>query len=73
MLHKNCPLRVSPIFGDIPSDIMPLPYIFCLYNSTEETSEFTGIPTHILIMSEIEGLKREIESLKRYNHHSTAR
>ena len=29
----------------------------------EETLEFTGIPLHIILTSEIEGLKHEIESL----------
>ena len=30
----------------------------------EDTPQFDGIPPHILLMSEIEVLKREIESLK---------
>ena len=34
------------------------------WNSTKDTPEFTGILRHILLMPEIEGLKREIESLK---------
>ena len=34
------------------------------WNSTEDIPEFTGIPPYILLMSEIEGLKPEIESLQ---------
>ena len=64
MLHEECPLRASPIFRDIPSDIMLIAQISHPWNSTEETSEFTGIPSHILLTSEIESLKREIDSLK---------
>ena len=53
MLHGKCPLRASPIFRDIPSDIMPLAQIYHPYNSTEDTLDFTGTPTHIIRMSEI--------------------
>ena len=63
MLHKNCPWRASLIFRYIPSDIMSLTQIARPWNSTEDTAEFNGIPPNILLMSEIEGLKREIESL----------
>ena len=36
------------------------------WNSMEDTPEFTGIPPHILLISDIEGLKSEIRSLKGY-------
>ena len=64
MLHEQCPLCASPIFRDIPSDVMPLARIDHLWNITEDTPEFTGIPPHILLMLEIEELKHEIYSLK---------
>ena len=64
MLHEKYPLRAYPIFRDIPSDITPLARIAHPCISTEDTPEFNGIPPHIILMSEIEGLKREIESLK---------
>ena len=64
MLHKKYHLNVSPIFRDIPSDIMLLAGIARTWNSTGDTPEFTGIPPHIILMSEIEGSKREIEYLK---------
>ena len=64
MLHKKCPLHAYPIISDIPSDIMTLARISHPWNSTEDTSEFTGIPSHILLMSNIEVLKLEFESLK---------
>ena len=64
ILHEKCPLRASTIFRDIPSDIMTLARIAHPWNSTEDTPEFTGILTHILILSEVERLKRAIESLK---------
>ena len=54
----------SPIFRDISSDTMWLAQISHPWNSTEETPDLTGIPTHILLISEIEGTKREIEYLK---------
>ena len=65
MLNEKCPLRASPIFIDIPSDIMMLLQIDHRWNSTEDTPQFTGIPPHIILMSEIEGLRRKIKSLKR--------
>ena len=43
---------------------MPLAQISHPWNITEDTPEFTGIPPHIILMSEIEVLKREIKSLK---------
>ena len=64
MLHEKYPLCASPIFADIPSDIMPLVCIGHPWHITEETPEFTVITPHILIMSFIEGLKREIYYLK---------
>ena len=64
MLHERCPLRASPIFRDIPSDIMPLARTSHTWNITEDTPEFTGISPYILLVSDIEVLKREIQSLK---------
>ena len=64
MLHEKCPLRASPISRDIPSDIIPLAQISHPWNSMEDTPEFDVIPPHILLMSEIEVFKSEIESLK---------
>ena len=64
MLHKKCPLCASPIFRYILSNIISLAQIDHPWNIKEETPELTGIPPPILLMSEIEGLKREIESLK---------
>ena len=43
---------------------MSLARIAYPWNSKEDTPEFIIIPQHILLMSEIEGVKREIESLK---------
>ena len=64
MLHEKYPLRASPIFRDIPSDIMSLARIAHPWNSTDDTPEFTDIPPNILLMSDIDGFKHEIESLK---------
>ena len=64
MLHKKCPLCASPIFKYIRSDIISLAQIDHPWNIKEDTPELTGIPPHIILMSEIVGLKREIESLK---------
>ena len=35
------------------------------WDSKEDTPGFTGIPPHILLMSDLKGLKCEIKSLKR--------
>ena len=64
MLQEKFPLHASPIFRNIPSDIVSLAQISHPWNSTENTPEITGIPPHILLMSEIDGLKREIKYLK---------
>ena len=50
MIHEKCPLRESPIFRDIPSDIMSLEQISHPWNSTDDTPAFTIIHTHIIIM-----------------------
>ena len=64
MHHEKCPFHASTIFRDIPSDITLLAQIAHTWNSTESTPEFTKIPPYILLMSEISGLKREIDYLK---------
>ena len=43
---------------------MSLAQISHTWNDTEDIPEFTGIPPHNLLMSEIELFKLEIESLK---------
>ena len=43
---------------------MSLERIAHTWNSTEDTPEFTDIPLHIILMSKVEGLKREIDCLK---------
>ena len=58
MIHKKCPLRASPTFRYIPSDIMALTRISHPQKIMEDTPEFTGISPHIILMSEIEVLKR---------------
>ena len=57
MLHEKCPLCASPIFRDIPSDVLSFAGIAPDWNITKDTPAFTGIPPHILIMLEIEVLK----------------
>ena len=53
MLREKFPLRAYPIFRDITSDIMSLARIDHPWNITEDNPEFTGIPPHILLMSQI--------------------
>ena len=64
VIHKKCPLRASPIFRNIPSDIISLPRIAHPWTSIEYIPEFPGISPHIVFMSEIEILKYDINSLK---------
>ena len=64
ILHEKCLFRAYPVFRDIPNDIMPLAQISHPWNSTEDTPEFTGNPPHIILMSELDIFKYEIESLK---------
>ena len=65
MLHKKCPLHASPIFRYIPSYIISFAQISHTCNIMEYNPEFTGIPPHILLMSEINGLKHDMEYLKK--------
>ena len=44
MLHEKCPLSASPIFVDIPSDIMSLAQIAHTWNSADDNPDFTRIP-----------------------------
>ena len=64
IIREKCPLIESPIFREIPSDVMTLAQIDYPWNSIEYTPELTGIPPNILLMSQIEVLKPEIKSLK---------
>ena len=50
MLHDKCPLRVSPIFRDIPSNITLLALICPPWNITDDTPYYIGIPIHILLI-----------------------
>jgi hypothetical protein len=63
-LHKCCPLRAAPLFRDIPFDIQCLSRISYPWNETHDTPRFSGIPPHVLLMSDMEEIKAELMTLR---------
>ena len=60
-LHNECSFRVLPLFKDIPDDIIKCVRIAYPYDTTEYTPTLTGVPPHVLLMSEMEILRRKID------------
>jgi hypothetical protein len=63
-LSPNCPFRASSFFKDIPQDFRDIAKISYPWNSTKSSPRSTGIPPHVLLMAEMEGLKKAFEEMK---------
>ena len=63
-LHPNNPFRNAAIFKDIPKDVRDCSRTAYPWSSTADTPQITGVPPHILIMSELEEVKRMLSDLK---------
>jgi hypothetical protein len=63
-LDKNCVLRQSPIFKDIPESIYSVARIAYPWNKTTDTPTFTGIPPHVTQLSELKSVQEKLDALK---------
>ena len=64
-LHKNSPFGNAAIFRDNPTDIKGRARTaFPWTSTTADTPRFTGVPPHIMIMAELEEVKRMFSELK---------
>ena len=60
--HEDNALQLSPFWSE------PIPYASCIvtrfpWNKTQDTPEFTGLPTDVLYMTQVENLKMEMDEL----------
>eukprot|EP00804_Cyclotella_cryptica_P030556 CCRYP_014841-RA/>CCRYP_014841-RA protein AED:0.29 eAED:0.28 QI:0/0/0/1/1/1/2/0/385 len=63
-LHPNCILRNSLPFKEIPDDFMRFATTAYPWTKTLYTPSFTGIPPHVVQLTELRELKLKIDSLK---------
>ena len=63
-MHEGCPLQSSAIYRDMPQSVREVVRVAYPWNKTEDTPPFTGIPPHILILAELEELKKTVMGLQ---------
>ena len=63
MLGGECALRASHFFQNIPNDLRECAVVKYPWTKTEYTPRITGIPPHILIMAEMEELKKQVSTI----------
>ena len=63
-LHEECSFRASLIFQDIPDEFLNLARVAYPWDSTVDTPKITGVPPHVLLMAEIEELKKKFDALQ---------
>ena len=62
--HESNYLRQSPLFRDIPKELLSLAVVKFPWNKTLETPVFSGIPPHIVNIVKMEKLELEIKALR---------
>ena len=61
-LHPSCKLRASPLFTSIPQSIRDAVVIRYPWDkATANTPAFSGLPPHIVLMSQMKELKMSFE------------
>jgi hypothetical protein len=63
-LGKNCVLRQSPNFKDVPESIYSVARIAYPWNKTTDIPTFTGIPPHMTQLSELKSVQEKLDALK---------
>ena len=63
-MHEGCPLQSSAIYRDMPQSVREVVRVAYPWNKTEDTPPFTGVPPHILILAELEELKKVVMGLQ---------
>ena len=67
-IHKKNKLHASPFFTQIPSEIQTLAAVRFPWEKSEYTPIFTGIPPHVVILANFEGLKKKMEAIRSEVH-----
>ena len=62
-LGGECALRASHFFQNIPNDLRECAVVKYPWTKTEYTPRIPGIPPHILIMAEMEELKKQVSTI----------
>ena len=62
-LAPECIFRASPMFCDIPSEILSLVVVKFPWDKTADTPKFTGIPPHVMMLAEMEKLNMKMQDL----------
>jgi len=63
-LRRTNRLHASPFFTHIPADILPLAVVKYPWNKTEDTPNFTGIPPHVSLLAEMQGMQEDLKMMK---------
>jgi hypothetical protein len=61
---KRSKLQASPFFTNIPNYAREATVVKFPWNKTASTPSFTGLPPHVCILAQLEGLKAALESSK---------
>ena len=56
-LHNECSFCASPLLKEIPDNILKYARVAYTWDTTEYTPTLTGVPPHVLLMSEMEILR----------------
>ncbi len=57
-------MHASPLFTQIPADILPLAVAKYPWNKKENTPNFTGIPPHVSLLAEMQGMREDSKMMK---------
>ena len=63
-LHLTNRLHASPFFTQIPVEIQQLATIKFPWNKSPDTPNFTGIPPHVSLLSEMQGMREDFRKMK---------
>lgn len=63
-MHEGCPLQLSAIYRDMPQSIREVVRVAYPWNKIKDTPPFTGVPPHILFLSELEESKKVVMVLQ---------
>jgi hypothetical protein len=64
ILPRRSKLQASPFFTNIPNYAKEAAVVRYPWNKTASTPIFTGLPPHVCILAQLEGLKAALESSK---------
>ena len=66
VVGKRCSFRDSVFLNNLPDELLKCVRIAYLWVAKKFTSNFTRIPPHVMLMAEMEGLRRKCATLRSY-------